>query len=173
MGLERMGLGAMPGDPDPARALGEAAAPAELLLTSHRSIAFFNSEFRALPSLRQREPDPIALLHPEAARRHGIEDGQWMAVRCGGDEEVRYRARLTEDVRSDTVSVVPLWWYPERMGTSEAWAASNVNVVLHGALADRYLGAALQRGVPCRIRSAERPWADETNGGAHAQAETT
>ncbi len=46
-----------------------------ILTTGGRVQEFFHSEFRQIPSLRKRHPDPLTDIHPETAEKYGIKNG--------------------------------------------------------------------------------------------------
>lgn len=80
------------------------------LLTTGRSRTHYQSgtQTRRSPSLAAAEPDAYAELHPDLARGLGIVDGDriQLASRRGA---VVVRARITDDIRPDTV-FVPFHW---------------------------------------------------------------
>ena len=49
-----------------------------ILSTGRRSPVRFHSEHRMIPWLRQHDPDPVVEVHPEAAKRFEIADGEWV-----------------------------------------------------------------------------------------------
>jgi len=79
-----------------------------LTLICCRVNAYTHTQYFNLPSQRKRMPDPLVEIHPLAARDNGIGDGDWVQI-----ESLRgsmsARARLTEDVPPDLVSVQFGW----------------------------------------------------------------
>ena len=51
-----------------------------ILTTGARTVAFFHSEHRQIPSLRRMNPDPLTEIHPETAANLGIKDGDWIYI---------------------------------------------------------------------------------------------
>ncbi|MGW5446159.1 molybdopterin-containing oxidoreductase family protein [Streptomyces asiaticus] len=120
------------------------------LLTSAHSPFFFNSEFRNIPALRGKEPDPVVELHPQAAAREGIADGEWALVSARG-RSIRLRARVTDRVAPDVIVAAACWWYPER-GPDGGWRESNVNRLTVNDDENEEMGSSNFRGIRCSIR---------------------
>src|SRR4030043_206285 len=51
-----------------------------ILSTGRRSPAYFHSEHRMIPWLRQIDPDPVVEIHPDTAKLLHIGDGEWVWV---------------------------------------------------------------------------------------------
>ena len=86
-----------------------------ILTTGRRSSAYFHSEHRMIPWLREIEPDPIVEIHPETAEQLGIKDGDlvWVQNWLG---KCRRKAKVTPVVHPEIVMVTHGWWFPEREG---------------------------------------------------------
>jgi anaerobic selenocysteine-containing dehydrogenase len=155
-GLEAMGY-----EPLPAyRPVASEVIPPEedrgrYLLTSCHSRVFFNSEFRQIGSLRDREPDPTLEIHPETARREGLRNGDWVGVSARG-KEILLRAVVTDRVAPEVVCASPTWWYPEKP-FEEAWRRSNINLLTSEDGGNEEMGSSNFRGISCRIRPAAPP----------------
>ncbi len=119
------------------------------VLTSHHSAHYFNSEFRSLPGLRRREPDPLVELHAQAAARLGVRDGDWVSVEAHGGK-ARFRVRLSDALDPRVVCVAASWWYPE-LASDEAWRRSNLNLLTREENAGDELGSSNLRGFACRL----------------------
>ncbi|MBW2066757.1 MAG: molybdopterin-dependent oxidoreductase [Deltaproteobacteria bacterium] len=99
-----------------------------ILTTGAKVYAFFHSEQRQVPLLRQLNPDPIVEIHPDTAKELGIRDGEWVCIenrygRC------KQKARLTPDIDRQVVSAQHGWWYPEKP-PSELYGAWESNIGL-------------------------------------------
>jgi anaerobic selenocysteine-containing dehydrogenase len=99
-----------------------------ILTTGAKVFAFFHSEQRQVPLLRQLNPDPIVEIHPDTAHELGISDGDWVFIenrygRC------RQRAKLTLEIHKDVVQAQHGWWFPEKP-ESELFGAWESNVGL-------------------------------------------
>jgi assimilatory nitrate reductase catalytic subunit len=81
-----------------------------LYLTTGRVLAQYQSgtQTRRVARLARMAPGPLAELHPQAARRHGVQDGDAvrLVTRRG---EATFTARVTPRIREDTV-FVPFHW---------------------------------------------------------------
>ncbi len=103
-----------------------------ILITGARRPAFFLSEHRQSPSLRRMHPDPTATIHPDAARKYGIEDGDWIWLE-NDHGKIKMKAEVTPAIRPDVVNADNGWWFPERDpedGTLFGTFESNANVLL-------------------------------------------
>jgi len=93
------------------RAPGESTdAEFPLVLTTGRVLGHYQSgtQTRRVAELREAEPESFVELHPLLGRSHAIEDGDgvWLSSRRG---RATARARLTPDIRPDTV-FMPFHW---------------------------------------------------------------
>ncbi|MER6401607.1 molybdopterin-dependent oxidoreductase [Kitasatospora sp. NPDC001603] len=122
------------------------------LLTSAHSAFYFNSEFRDLPSLRSKEPEPRLEMHPEAAAREGLADGEWaeLATRTG---RIRLRVLLTDRIAPEVVMAPAAWWYPER-GADGGWREANVNLLTTNEDENAEMGSSTFRGLRCTVTRA-------------------
>lgn len=122
------------------------------ILTSARSRYFFNSEFRNIERLRCREPEPVVELHPDAAAREDLREGDWAWVRTEAGE-ARFRVRFNDGLAPDVVYVSALWWYPE-LSFPESWRRSNVNLLTSEESEGDEMGSSNFRGVTCLVERA-------------------
>lgn len=103
-----------------------------ILITGARRPAFFLSEHRQSPSLRRLHPYPTATIHPEAAKKYGIEDGDWIWLE-NDRGKIKMKAEVTLAIRPDVVNADNGWWFPERDpedGTLFGTFESNCNVLI-------------------------------------------
>jgi len=103
-----------------------------ILTTGAKTVAFFHSEHRQIPSLRRMNPDPLVEIHPETAHKLGVVDGDWVYIenkygRC------KQKSRLTRGIHPRVVHAQHGWWFPEKSGPEPvlfgAWE-SNINLLL-------------------------------------------
>jgi anaerobic selenocysteine-containing dehydrogenase len=103
-----------------------------ILSTGRRSPAYFHSEHRNIPWLREIEPDPLIEIHPDTAQALGIGNGEWVWVenwlgRC------KFKAKVTLVVPPWMVMATHGWWFPEKSGEEPSlfgvWE-SNVNQLI-------------------------------------------
>jgi anaerobic selenocysteine-containing dehydrogenase len=86
-----------------------------ILSTGRRSPVFFNSEHRNIPWLREIDPDPTVEIHPDTAKEHHIEQGDWIWVE-NWMGKVQMKAKVTAIVPRWMVMTAHGWWFPERSG---------------------------------------------------------
>lgn len=126
-----------------------------ILITGARVREFFHSDNRRVESLRKLHPDPLAQIHPDVAAKRGIADGDWIFV-SSPRGRIKMRARVTEDIRPDVVSVEHGWWFPER-GPETLFGVfeSGANVLTPAEPPfDPAFGACRLRGLLCDVRKA-------------------
>ena len=139
------------------------------VMISRRSKTFIHSSQRMVRGMRRMHPEPVVELHPETARKYGIDDGDmvWIETRRG---RIKQRALLTDTILPYVVNPDFGWWFPEKDAAEPTlfgvWE-SNVNVLTSLDLdhcsqstGTYYLGCCL-----CRISKAEE-------GGARAIPDT-
>jgi len=80
-----------------------------LVLTSAKNSLFCNSQHRALPSLRKRNPDPTVELHPDCAKARNIKAGDWVVIESS-DGRARARAELNANLDPRVVVGQHGWW---------------------------------------------------------------
>lgn len=101
-----------------------------------RENEYFHSAGRHVKKLRQRNPEPLAILHTETARESGIKEGDWIYVESDWGR-IKMKAKLSPDIQKDLVRIPHGWWKPEMaQGTPElcgAWDHSD-GVLLSDAL---------------------------------------
>ncbi len=128
-----------------------------LVLTCSKSPYYLHSSYRWLSRLRRREPDPVAEIHPQTAREHGIEDGEWMiiATRQGRIEQ---KARVRDRILPGVVHAAYGWWFPEAGEDAlYAWDRSNYNMLTSGDSPGREYGTPDLKGIPCRVDKGPLP----------------
>ena len=102
------GHASMPRYPDHQAVIDAASAERPFRLVAAPARHFLNSSFTETPSSRQLEGRPTAQLHPDAAARLGIADGE--LIRLGNAQaSVLLHARTAAGVQPDTVVVESQW----------------------------------------------------------------
>lgn len=149
-----------------ARTDAAAGAGFPLLLTGAKSGYYCQSQHRALASLRAREPEPTARLHPRLAASRGIAAGDWFEIVTRGGR-ARLRAVFDDALREDTVAASFGWWQACRdLGLAArdplAEGHDNVNALVDATHADPVSGAVALRSYPCDARAL--PGAQGWNG---------
>ncbi|MCP4686457.1 MAG: molybdopterin-dependent oxidoreductase [Desulfobacterales bacterium] len=123
-----------------------------ILITGARSPGFFHTENRQIPWMRELHPDPVALIHPDAAEKEGVREGEWMVIESPRGK-VRQRAHLFAGMDPDVVSAQHGWWFPEKKAPGRGWDESNINILTDNAYesCDPAMGATSVRTLLCRI----------------------
>lgn len=122
-----------------------------ILITGGRSQYFFHTEFRQIPSLRKRDPDPIVEIHPETAGKAGIRDGDWVWIESPRGR-ITQKARVTEGIDPRVVNVQHGWWFPEEPGPGHGVWQSNANVLTNnGPPYDPAMGTYQLRALLCKV----------------------
>ncbi len=88
-----------------------------VLTTGARTYAFFHSEHRQIPRLRELNPNPLVEINPQTAQKLGIVDGQWCRV-YNQFGEAYLKAKLTASVKPDVIHAQHGWWFPEEDGNA-------------------------------------------------------
>jgi anaerobic selenocysteine-containing dehydrogenase len=124
-----------------------------ILSTGRRSPAFFHSEHRMIPWLREIDPDPVVEIHPDTANDCGIGNGEWVWIE-NWMGRAKFKAKVTRVVPRWMVMAAYGWWFPERKGEEPnlygTWE-SNINLLLPmNAHGKDGLGAPIKHSM-CRI----------------------
>ncbi|HEY97793.1 MAG TPA: molybdopterin-dependent oxidoreductase [Dehalococcoidia bacterium] len=125
-----------------------------ILITGGRSITNFNTEGRQISRLRKLRPDPLLDIHPDAAAKNGIAEGDWVWLETPQvkGERIRLKANITTDVHPGVVHAPHGWWFPEKPSPEHGCFDSNVNVVLSGdPPREPICGSVRTRGTLCKI----------------------
>jgi len=121
-----------------------------------RTPTFFHSANRNIPWLREIRPDPIVEIHPDTARKHGIEEGDWVLIESprGGARE---RAKFNDGIDPRVIVAEHGWWYPEIKKPGHGWDISNINMLMDNAheTMDPAIGATNLRTCLCSITRVE------------------
>ncbi len=103
-----------------------------ILSTGRRSPAYFHSEHRMIPWLRQIDPDPVVEIHPDTANLLNIGDGEWVWVQ-NWQGRAKFKAKVTPVVPRWMVMAAQGWWFPEKSAPEPSlfgvWE-SNINQLL-------------------------------------------
>lgn len=86
-----------------------------VLTTGARAYAFFHSEQRQVPWLRELNPNPLVEIHPDDALKIGVADGQWVQIE-NQFGKAKLKAKITPAVFPGLVHAQHGWWYPEEDG---------------------------------------------------------
>jgi len=121
-----------------------------------RTPTYFHTAGRMIPLLREIRPDPIVEVHPDTAKKHGIEDGQWIYIESprGG---IKQRAKLYDGIDPRVVTSEHGWWFPEIKDPGHGWEISNANILTDNAFetCDPNMGSTNVRVCLCNIYPCE------------------
>jgi anaerobic selenocysteine-containing dehydrogenase len=123
--------------------------------SGRRKSAFFHSEHRMIPWLRELTPDPVIEIHPDTAKELGVIDGEWVIAE-NNHGHAKYKVEITPSAHPRIVSVGHGWWLPEAKAEAPsyfAFAEHNCNqLVPMGTQAKSGYGGSAYKTVLCRIR---------------------
>ena len=126
-----------------------------VLSTGARTPYFFHSEYRQLPSLRKKHPNPIVEIHPDTAAGLNIRNGDWVWVETKRGR-IKQRARLTDGIDPRVIHVQHGWWFPEEPGPDHGIWTSNANILTDNAPPyDPAMGTYQLRALLCKISRME------------------
>ncbi|MGD0023263.1 MAG: molybdopterin-dependent oxidoreductase [Xanthobacteraceae bacterium] len=153
--LEKMGYAPIPLWRELA-AVEEIPEDYPLLLTNAKEETYMLTGFKSVASVRMIRPDPIVELHPDAARKYGLEEGQWVMIETR-EGNITQRLSLNRNLDPRVVVASFGWWFPERPESGYDWRSSNINMLIpSGPNYDPTTGGATLRGIPCRVFACER-----------------
>ena len=122
-----------------------------ILLTGGRVPFFFHTEYRGLPSLREKCKYPRVEIHPETAKIYGIRDGDWVFIESRRGR-ITQKALVTDGIDPRVINCQHGWWYPEDKSPEHGWRDSNANLLTSMAPPyDRILGTYQLRALLCKI----------------------
>lgn len=114
------------------------------LLTSGRVPVFRHTENRINPYLREIYPEHEILIHPEAARKNNINDGDWIVIETKTGS-FKGKAKLTEGLNPEVIRAVPGWK-----------GECNINNAIPWENFAEGIGTVPMRGVPCRVKISDK-----------------
>lgn len=124
-----------------------------ILNTGRRIPVYFHSEHRQLPWCRELWPVPRLEIHPDDAKKYGIEQGDWVWVETENGK-IRQCADIYPGIEPGVINAEHQWWYPELDQSGHGFELSNVNNLVSRNLQDRHCGASYLRAYPCKIYKA-------------------
>ena len=79
-----------------------------ILNTGARVPEYTHWQMRSISALRRQAPEPVAEIHPDTARKHGIGDGDLILVETRKGQ-IRVKAKTTEAMMAGVVNVLHGW----------------------------------------------------------------
>ena len=121
---------------------------------------FFHSQHRQIQRLRKRHPFPVIQIHPAAAARLGLVNGDWAWIesprgRC------KQKVELFDGIHERVIHIEHGWWYPEREGPEpHLYGAFESNANCLTSVEPRFLDIAFGgynlRGFIAKVYKADR-----------------
>jgi anaerobic selenocysteine-containing dehydrogenase len=113
-----------------------------ILITGLRSLYYDHSMHRSTPSLRAKDPQPMAEINTDTARKLGINSGDMVIIESPRGA-IQMKAAVTSDIHSQVVSVPHGWG-----------GLANQNI-LTDDIHDPVIGSSTMRALLCRVRKGE------------------
>jgi len=129
------------------------------LNTGGNYMPMFHSEFMQLGiGSREKHPDPLMDIHPDTARKLGIEEGDWAYIETRRGR-IKQKARYNPGMLPDVVNCQASWWYPEKTAYEPEFSGvfeSNANVLTldDPEWCDELSGGWCNRALLCRVYKA-------------------
>ena len=108
------------------------------LSTGDRVSCFQHSQFREHPTYKAAMPEPFLDIHPEAAMRLGIRNGDTVALSTRNGE-IEVRTNLAPDVRPDCLRL------------THGWVDANANALTNSDTFDPISGFPWMRALPAKV----------------------
>jgi anaerobic selenocysteine-containing dehydrogenase len=124
-----------------------------LRLTSAKWIHFCHSQFRNLPSLRDKMPDPLIEVHPDTARLRDIDELDWVIIRSP-EGAIRARARFNRTLEKDVVCAQYGWSDQTDKEAGADGISRNFSKLISNAFYDPISGSFPLRAYACQLEKA-------------------
>ncbi len=123
-----------------------------ILITGRRLPGFFHTENLQVPWLRELHSEPTVEIHPETAKKEGIEEGDWVIIKSPRGK-ARQRAKCFAGMDPRVISAEHGWWFPEKGDPGHGWDESNINMLTDNSFdnCDPAMGATHIRTLLCKI----------------------
>ena len=155
--LEKMGYDPLPYFREPGESpysTPELAKEYPLVLTTgYRQPFYFLSQYRNIPWLRSFQQDPTMQIHPDTAKKYGIEDGDWAWIESPRGR-IKQRARLFPGIHPGVVMATANCFYPEDPGPLHGLTRSNPNMLTSNNHFDPMYGSPDLTALLCRVSRA-------------------
>lgn len=143
--LEEAGFDPMPTHREPSQSPVRTPEVAKeyplILITGARMREYTHSQLRNMTQMRRRVPEPLAEIHPSAAAKYGIVDGEKIVVETRRGS-IKMKARVTQDIAPQVVSI------------PHGWAQANANVLTDIRNRDPISGYPELKALLCRVKKA-------------------
>jgi len=126
-----------------------------LVLTSSKSQYYLHSSYRWVQRLREKRPNPKAELHPDTARKYGLQEGDEVVIETKFGR-ITHIAHLTDIVDPRVVNASHGWWFPEAGPESLFdWEKANFNILTSTEKLGNEFGTPNLKGIGCRISKSQ------------------
>lgn len=129
-----------------------------ILITGSGFVPMHHSEQRQWPTARKKMPDPLVTLHPEAAAKLGLCEGEWVEIETPFGR-IKQKLALSDAIHPRMADVQHGWWFPEQEGKEPVFFdafLANANILCPDS--DAYLspeiGSWPLTGIPARVKRA-------------------
>jgi anaerobic selenocysteine-containing dehydrogenase len=140
---------------DLARLAGAMDQPVpELMIVGRRQVRSNNSWMHNLPVLAKGPFRCTALLHPEDAARHGVQNGASVELRTASGG-ITVEVELSDEMMPGVISLPHGWGHDlpgSQMQVASLRPGANLNTLLDENLRDPLSGNAVLSGIPVRMR---------------------
>jgi formate dehydrogenase (coenzyme F420) alpha subunit len=120
-----------------------------ILITGKRSLYYLHGMHRETPSLRARDPEPMAEINTDTARKLGINSGDMVIIESTKGE-IMMKAAVTSGIHPKVVSVPHEWG-----------GLANQNILTNDDIHDPAWGGLSVRALACKVRKAPRSQAPQ------------
>ena len=117
-----------------------------VLTTGGRTVYYYHSALRNIPSLRKKFPDPRVEIHPKTMEALNLEEDEWVWIMTRRGK-IKSRVKGFEGIHPKVVHVYHGFWY----GYDDGWKTVNVNILTDHKPHDSAVGSPQLRGLLCRI----------------------
>jgi anaerobic selenocysteine-containing dehydrogenase len=127
-----------------------------ILTSGYRQPFYFLSQYRNIPWLRSFMEYPTAQIHPETAKKYGIEDGDWIWIESPRGR-IRQKARVFPGILKGVVMATANCFYPEEPAKGfHGLFISNPNVLTGNDHLDPMYGSPDLTCLLCRVYKCTR-----------------
>jgi anaerobic selenocysteine-containing dehydrogenase len=113
-----------------------------ILTTGARNLYYTHTQHRNIQGLKEKSPEPYAEIHPKAAEKYGVKDGDSIIVESNRGQ-IRVKALVTEEMMEGVVSI-PHGWPGE----------ANVNLLTDVHCREPIMGYPQMKSQLCSIQKA-------------------
>jgi anaerobic selenocysteine-containing dehydrogenase len=158
MRLEELGYDALPHFKEPGESpysTPELAKEYPLVLTTgYRQPFYFLSQYRNIPWLRDFMQNPVMQIHPDTAKKYGINEGDWVNIESPRGK-IKQVAHLFPGILPGVVMATANCFYPEDPSPWHGLTRSNPNVLTSNNHCDPMFGSPDLTCLLCKVSKAE------------------